>query len=109
MVKAELRSLAIDDIDAAALHYRNEAGLTTALAFVDALEAAVGHLQQHPLTGSLRFAFELEIPELRSWPLQRFPYLVFYVAGDELVDIWRVLHSRRDVPAFLTSDRWESE
>jgi len=23
----------------------------------------------------------------------RFPYLVFYVVGDEVVDVWRILHT----------------
>jgi toxin ParE1/3/4 len=40
---------------------------------------------------------------VRSWPLQRFPYLVFSVLDDEAVDIWRVMHARRDIPAFLTT------
>ena len=66
--------------------------------------AAIEHLRRHPFTGSLRFAFELEIPDLRSWRLKRFPYLVFYVADDELIDIWRVLHLRRDIPAHLTDE-----
>ena len=47
---------------------------------------------------------ELEIPELWSWCLERSPYLVFCVAGDGLIDIWRVLHVPRDVPAHLTDE-----
>lgn len=86
------------------LYYRDESGSETALDFVGALEAAIAHLCDYPLIGSLRFAFELEIPNLRSWALQRFPYLLFYVPDDDRVDIWRVLHARRDIPAFLTSD-----
>lgn len=88
----------------AVLYSRGEAGSETALDFVDALEAAITHLCDYPLIGSLRFAFELEIPNLRSWPLQRFPYLLFYVPDDNRIDIWRVLHARRDIPACLTAD-----
>ena len=86
------------------VYYRDEAGPEIALDFVDALEAAITLLCDHPHIGSLRFAFELEIPNLRSWPLQRFPYLLFYVPDDDRIDIWRVLHARRDVPASLTAD-----
>ncbi|MBL8777323.1 MAG: type II toxin-antitoxin system RelE/ParE family toxin [Acidimicrobiales bacterium] len=86
------------------VHYRDEAGPEIALDFVDALEVAITRLCDHPYIGSLRFAFELEIPNLRSWPLQRFPYLLFYVPDDDRIDIWRVLHARRDLPAFLTAD-----
>jgi toxin ParE1/3/4 len=102
-VQVHLRALAASDVEAAVDYYREEAGHKTALAFVDALEAAINHLQHHPLTGSLRFAFELEIPDLRNWPLQKFPYLIFYVATDNRIDIWRILHARRDIPAHLSS------
>jgi toxin ParE1/3/4 len=106
-MQASLRALAANDIEEAAAYYRDEAGMQVALEFIDALEAAINHLRLHPLTGSLRFAYELEIPELRSWPLRRFPYLVFYVPDDDRVDIWRVLHARQDIPTHLTSDQPE--
>ena len=99
-----LRALAAADIDAAVDHYREEAGSRAALDFVDTLEAAVGHLRRYPDSGSLRFAFELEIPELRSWALQGFPYLIFYVPQQDRLDVWRVLHARRDIPAHLTAE-----
>lgn len=104
-MEANLRALAAKDIDATATHYRNEANSQIAIDFVDALEAAINHLRQHPLTGSLRFAYELQIPELRSWPLQKYPYLIFYIPDCDRIDIWRVLHARRDIPAYLTSDQ----
>lgn len=103
-MQANLRAFAVNDIEAAVTYYHDEAGPGTALDFVDALEAAINHLRRYPLTGSLRFAFELEIPDLRSWPLQKFPYLIFYVPDDHHIDIWRVLHARRDIPAYLTPD-----
>ena len=103
-MQVDLRAPAAADIEAAVAHYRDQAGPKTALDFVDALEAAIDHLRRHPRIGSLRFAFELEIPGLRSWSLQRFPYIVFYVPDDDRIDIWRVLHARRDIPAYLTSD-----
>ncbi|MDH3731368.1 MAG: type II toxin-antitoxin system RelE/ParE family toxin [Acidimicrobiia bacterium] len=103
-MQVTLRAVAAEAIEAAVNYYRPEAGPETALPFVDSFETAIDHLSRHPFTGSLRFAFELEIPELRSWRLERFPYLVFYVAGDDLIDIWRVLHVRRDVPAHLTDE-----
>ncbi len=103
-MQVEVRTLAAADIEAAVTHYRAEAGSETALDFVDALEAAIDHLRHYPNSGSLRFAFELEIPELRSWSLQKFPYLIFYVPRHDCIDIWRVLHARRDIPAYLSSD-----
>ena len=102
-MQVHLRAVAANDVETAVAYYREEAGHETALDFVETLEAAISHLQQHPFIGSLRFAFELEIPGLRSWPLQKFPYLVFYMPDDQEIDIWRVLHARRDIPAHLSA------
>jgi len=44
------------------------------------------------------------LPGLRFWPLQRYPYLVFYIELADHIDIWRVLHSQRDIPAWLHDD-----
>ena len=100
-----LRTLAAKDIEAAVAYYRDEASPQVAFDFIDALEAAIEHLRHHPLTGSLRFAYELEIPDLRSWPVRKFPYLIFYMPDDDRIDVWRVLHARRDIPVYLTSDQ----
>lgn len=103
-MEATLRALAAADIEAAMAYYRDEAGEQVALDFVDALEAAISTLRDQPLIGSLRFAYELEIPDLRTWPLEQFPHLVFYVPGAEHVDVWRVLHAKRDIPSVLVDD-----
>ena len=33
--------------------------------------------------------------------LARYPYLVFYVERDDHIDIWRILPTRRDIPAWM--------
>jgi len=38
---------------------------------------------------------------LRTIGLKGFPWLVFYREGETHVDIWRVLHAKRDMPAWL--------
>ena len=75
----QLRRLAADDINTALAHYLAEAGPSIAAGFIDALEQGLAHIGRHPHNGSLRFAYELDIPELRTWPLTRYPYLAFYV------------------------------
>ena len=102
--RIELRQLAAADISDAADHYLPEDGEALALRFIGAVEHAVGRIGRSPHLGSLRFSYELEIPELRAWPLDRFPYIVFYVAADDRIDVWRVLHSRRDIPTALSDD-----
>jgi plasmid stabilization system protein ParE len=51
--------------------------------------------------GASRYAYELDIPGLRRWPLRRFPYLIFYMEQADHIDVWRVLHGRRDIPALM--------
>jgi toxin ParE1/3/4 len=95
------REQANRDIDAALDHYLSEAGEKAALGFIDALERAFRHIARHPATGSPRYAHELDLPGLRSWPLRRYPYLVFFVERDDHIDVWRILHGERDIPAWM--------
>ena len=102
MVKTvRLRQLAAADLDDVSEYYRHEAGEQTALDFIDTVERGMNRISRSPLVGSLQFAYELAIPDLRAWPLQRFPYVVFYVVTDHEIDVWRILHTRRDLPATL--------
>jgi toxin ParE1/3/4 len=96
-----LRRLAADDIDAALDFYVTSAGAGVARRFLDAVQRGLSQLSRHPQVGSLRFAFELDIPELRAWPIAKFPYLVFYVERDAEIDVWRLVHTSRDIPATL--------
>jgi toxin ParE1/3/4 len=75
-----------------------------ALGFIDALEQAYVHIGRHPATGSPRYAHELNLPGLRSWSLTRYPHLVFYIEREDHIDVWRVLHGQRDIPAWLGTD-----
>ena len=95
------RELANQDVDEAIAHYLAESAPQAALGFIDALERAYAHIARHPATGSPRYAHELNLPGLRSWPLSRYPYLVFYVEHAQHIDVWRVLHGQRDIPAWM--------
>lgn len=89
------------DVDEAVAHYLNEAGESVAVGVIDALEKAYGHIARHPATGSARYAHELSLPGLRVWPLSRYPHLVFFVERPDHIDVWRVLHGQRDIPAWM--------
>ena len=97
------RTQANEDVEDAVAHYLIEGAPQVALGFIDALERAFDHIGRHPATGSPRHAQELGIQGLRAWPLTRYPYLVFYVELDGHIDVWRVLHGHRDIPAWLQS------
>ncbi|MBI2307129.1 MAG: type II toxin-antitoxin system RelE/ParE family toxin [Rhodocyclales bacterium] len=98
------REQANRDVDAALDHYLSEGAAPAALGFIDALERAYAHIARHPAAGSPRYAHELNLPGLRFHPLARYPYLVFYVEREQHIEVWRVLHGKRDIPAWMNDD-----
>jgi toxin ParE1/3/4 len=98
------RELANRDVENAVDHYLSEASEKAALGFIDVLAHAYAYISRHPATGSPRYAHELNLPGLRSWPLSRYPYLVFYVEHPDHIDVWRVLHGKRDIPVWLQDE-----
>jgi toxin ParE1/3/4 len=72
------RAAAETDVDHAFEHYRMQGGHALAERFVDAYDAALAHIAQHPGTGSPRHARAIRIKNLRFWTLTRFPFSVFY-------------------------------
>lgn len=95
------RSLANRDVERALAYYEAQQAVTAALGFVDALEDAYALLGRHPAAGTPRYGYELGIPGLRGWPLRGFPYVIFYVDREDHLDVWRMLHNRRDIPAAM--------
>ena len=95
------RELASRDVDEAIDHCLGEGAVKAALDFVEALEKAYTHIGRQPTSGSPRYAHELNLPGLRLWPLTRFAHQVFYFERDDCVDVWRVLHGQRDIPAWM--------
>lgn len=95
------RESARRDVENAVDYYAREAGAQVATSFVDALQSTFGLIAKHPASGSLRYAYELGLPDLRSMTLKAFPYIVFYLEQADYVDVWRILHAKRDIPAWL--------
>ena len=97
------RARAQADVEQVIDHYAAEAGAVTALAFIDALEQAYAFIGETPGAGSPRWSVELNLPGLRSARLKGFPWLIFYLEFEAHVDVWRVLHAKRDMPGWLTN------
>jgi toxin ParE1/3/4 len=95
------REQANRDIDETIAYCLGEDAGPAALGFIDALEQAYSHMGRHPASGSPRYAHELNLPGLLCWPLTRYPHRVFYVERPDQVDVWRVLHGQRDIPAWM--------
>jgi toxin ParE1/3/4 len=97
----QFRDLATFDLELANGYYVAEADVATAIRFIDAVEATAKRIGRNPRLGSLRFAYELSVPDLRVVAVGRFPYLLFYLERETSVDVWRLLHTSRDIPASL--------
>jgi toxin ParE1/3/4 len=95
------RERADRDVNEAIDFYLSENAPEAALGFIDALEQAYRHIGRHPETGSSRYAVELSLPGLRFWTLKKYPHLVFYLERSDHVDVWRVLHAQRNIPASM--------
>lgn len=105
MTNVVWRPTARRDVAEAAHWYAKQANLATGERFLLAVEQALSHLSQHPGSGSPRHALLLQIEGLRAWPVHGFPYLVFYIEQPSHLDVWRVLHAQRDIPAWMTDSQ----
>lgn len=106
MKRVQVRPRADRDIDLAIAHLLEDSP-TAARQFLRELEAAMRRIAERPATGSPRYAHVLK--GVRFWPLRRFRYLVFYLQRSAYVDVIRVLHGSRDLPAALQSERKTGE
>lgn len=95
------REQAVRDVEEIVEYFLSEGAETAALGFIDDLEKAYAHIGRHPASGSPRYAHELNLPGVRSWVLTRYAYLIFYAEQTDRIDVWRVLHGERDIPAWL--------
>lgn len=81
--------------------YSSTASPDVARSFAEAVQDAFQHLSLFPASGSTRLDLPLNWPELRVWPVSRFPYLLFYAENDDTLDVYRILHTSRDIPESL--------
>ena len=51
------------------------------------------------IVSSPNMKHELNIPQLRVWPLRHFPYMLFYIEHADHLDVIRCVHEHRDIPA----------
>jgi len=99
---------AIADVHDIICYYREQAGTTVAEHFAIEIDEAYARLKQHPNIGSPRLALDLDIEGVKSWALKRFPHRIFYEVKDDHVELWRILHPRRDITqATLSRERFQ--
>ncbi len=98
------RERAHQDVEAAIDYFLAQGPSSIAQGFVTALQQTYTRISHYPQGGSLRYAHELNIDGLRFARLGRYPWLVFYVEQVDRIEIWRVLHEKRDIPGYLQAE-----
>ncbi len=95
------REQARRDIEDSTAYYQSEGSAQAAVGFINAVERAFTDICRHPAIDSPSYAHELNLPGLRSLQLTRYPHVIFYVEREDHIDVWRVLHGGRDIPALM--------
>ena len=100
MKRLTVQRRAMRDLADARAYYRREAP-DMLVDFAITVDSEFLHLRRHPDTGSPRYGLQLGIPGLRSWPVNKFPHIIFYMVEDTRIVVLRVLHQANDIPAHL--------
>ena len=88
---------AVEDEEEIVQYYEQTSSEQVALGFIDALDQAFLQLSRYPQMGSPRPEYDLELDGIRSWPLKKFPHLIYYEIQTDQIELWRILHPKRDV------------
>ncbi len=100
------RSLALNpradfDIKDVLSHYQAQQAYQAGEAFLTELAKCLTFVQTFPKAGSLGLGHELGRSNVRTWPMNKFPFLLLYKETQDHVDVLRVLHQSRDIPRWI--------
>lgn len=84
-----IHSEASKELDGA-IHYYETQKPGLGLDFLAEIERIIDRIQQNPNIGAI-----YKLTDLRRYPAQRFPFLVFYSDQQEFIWIVAIAHSRR--------------
>jgi toxin ParE1/3/4 len=90
------------DIEDVLDHYQAQQAPKAGEAFVKELARCLKFVQAFPKAGSLRLGHEVGRRDIRTWPMNKFPFLLLYKETKNYVDILRVLHQSSDIPRWMT-------
>ncbi len=88
---------AVQDEEEIVQYYEQTSSEQIALGFINALDQAFSKLSRFPQMGSPRSEYDLELDGIRSWSLKKFPHLIYYEIQDDHIELWRILHPKRDI------------
>ena len=89
------------DVAAQAHYLASAASRAVALRFLNDFDAALVRLREFPRIGTLWPSDNPELQGLRRLQMRTFPVSIFYLDREPHVEIVRVLHGNRDLPALL--------
>jgi toxin ParE1/3/4 len=95
------RPTAQRDLAEAVRYLRKESGVATSHRFLDEVETTVTRLLSFPNLGTPWPTTRRELVGVRRRLIPHFPYSVFYLPSEERIELVRVLHNSRDIPALL--------
>ncbi|WP_020472301.1 type II toxin-antitoxin system RelE/ParE family toxin [Zavarzinella formosa] len=97
-----MTGLAAEDVEGMTAYLRAAAGPALALRFVENAERAFGQILDLPGIGVLLGLDELPYEDVRRWHVDGFErLLILYRPVADGVEVIRVLHAARDMPAVL--------
>lgn len=92
---------ALSDVEESAVHFGSD-NPAVALRFLEAVEATLRLLVEHPELGHARTFERSGLAGLRSFPVKGFgSHLVFYRPTRQGIEVLRVLHGARDLGALF--------
>ena len=95
------RRLALEDV-AEHAEFISESSLSSALRFLDAVEATVRFLCEHPESGGIIPTTNPSVGLLRAKVIEGFRnHAVLYIVGENLVDVVRVVRGGQDIESIV--------
>lgn len=91
-----LSQVAQQDLQEIISNYEQQFSIQAVNGCLDSLSKAYQQISHFPKSGSTRTGDEVQLSDLRSWPLTKYPYLLFYKEDAAAIDCWRLLHEKRD-------------
>lgn len=99
-----IRPAAAHDIDDQA-DYLSQRSVPLAVRYLQAATQTFQEIARMPLLGSVFSVSNPALQELRTWPIRGFrKQLIFYLPGDDGIEVVRVLHGARNLQTILEQE-----
>ena len=85
------------DVEVALAYYQSQIAPKLSERFMSSLSASLRFLCDYPQASSLRVGQKIGRMQIRTWPVNHFPYLVIYGEVLDKTEVFRVLHQRQDL------------